>query len=281
LRDLDAYPNEMGSFSRMSVDVFARQVRAVYVERPGRATEARQLAAILEAVHGLTEAGVPVAAARADSNEQASTRRKILLGNRRASLIARLAAVALLGVVTTAGLAFAGVSLPEPAKGVAKALGLPNQDGGPEASGQPSDLPANARGDEVTDFIHGAGATERGAEGGCEFGQDVAEIASEGKAEADEPCKDAGEASEAGGGSSQTGEEASAKGRQTAESHSQTGDQTATTRSEAGRETAESHSGAGLQTGENTAEDVPPETPAGPPDSTPGGPPADVPGGRP
>jgi hypothetical protein len=93
-----------------------RRLPAAYTESSDEATRARHLVAIAEAARAAGEAV-----------EQHPKRRNPVLRNRPMVLAARLGVSVIALCAVTAAVAGAGVTLPEPARGVADAVGLPNQ----------------------------------------------------------------------------------------------------------------------------------------------------------
>jgi hypothetical protein len=210
----------------------------------------------------------------------------------------KLAAATLVAVLGTAGLAVAGVNLPDPAKDAFQRAGitLPNQAGGGQ-SGE------HSRADDVHSVLESTPASERG----CAFGHSVAEAA-KGSAlpnQAQNACDHASEKAKAK--SRTAGSESSSHsdfGRETSERAKSLKDATVDERKNFGQETSDrarenggapegtpgaDQRGQAPATGgapEGTPSGQPEGTPNGPdtapvPDGTPTGPPAGTPSGRP
>jgi hypothetical protein len=152
----------MGSEPTLTDDTevagFLADVRAAYVSEPEEAVASRHLAAMAREAE-------PVLPRR--TTEPARWRR-IMSRNRFIRPAVTLGAVTLAAVLGTAGLAVAGVDLPDPAKKAFERAGitLPNQAGGGQ-SGE------HSRSDEVHSVIQGTEPSDRG----CAFGHRVAEAA--------------------------------------------------------------------------------------------------------
>jgi len=204
-----------------------------------------------------------------------------------------LGAIALALILGTAGLALAGVSLPDPAKQAFQRLGvsLPNQAGGDE--GQSGD---HARSDEVKAVIDATEPSDRG----CAFGHRVAEAAKGSPLpdQAQAACshganKHAARNNHRHGRTSEDGSPSAGRqfGEDTSERARGLGDATVEQRRQFGQDPAEgskqlggapestptpdSHPGppADAPTG------APTDTPSGPPEGTHDGPPAGTPHG--
>jgi hypothetical protein len=262
------------------------QIKAAYADAPGERTEARHLGAIVETarlVAGQAETS-PLPVGSANPPAVARNWRKTLFGNRFVVRSTQLAGAGLAAVLATAGLAFAGVTLPSPAQDAFKSVGLelPNQTDGAQPASKPSNVqPDTTKGSDVSDYARHNHPTGPG--GGCDFGQAVAALASDGKVAANSPCDKANNNATTHGS------------RQTGESHSQSGRSTAETAPKGSRQTGENHSqGASpnvqttprgsSETGTNSSQQAPTPpatTPPAPPTDTPGGPPTDTPGGPP
>jgi hypothetical protein len=184
-----------------------------------------------------------------------------------------LGATALVVVLATAGLAVAGVNLPDPAKQAFERVGvsLPNQAGGGE----------HARSDEVKAVIDATAPSDRG----CEFGHNVAEAAkgSPLPAQAQAACSHSSERKHAArnkhgrasdGVSSSVGRDF---GKATSERAKALKDATVDERRQFGKDTAER----AKELGSGHASPPAAKSPAGPPADTPNGPPADTPNGPP
>ncbi len=148
---------------------FVRDLRAAHLRAPDPAVETDDIAAMVAAsavAHSEQEGALH------RRRSPIRTWRRRTLGNRFSTATARLLVTATAAFLGLAGLALAGVTLPDPARGVAHSLGLPNQDG------KSDDSPASRVLGEEPPPSHP----------GCEFGQKVAERASDGKVAADDPC---------------------------------------------------------------------------------------------
>jgi hypothetical protein len=180
-------------------------------------------------------------------------------------------------VLGTAGLALAGVNLPDPAKQAFERVGvsLPNQAGGDE--GQSGE---HARSDEVKAVIDATAPSDRG----CEFGHQVAEAAKGSPLpdQAQAACTHAASKHSARNNHTRTtGEGSSSAGRQFGEDTSERahslGDATVDQRRQFGKDTADG----AKQLGGGPESTPAPTPPAGPPAENPSGPPADTPSGPP
>ena len=267
------------------VAAFLADVRATYVSEPEAAVASRQLAAIAheaELVFG---------------PRPNPSRRGTVIRNRFIRPVATLGAATVAAILATAGLAVAGVNLPDPAQDAFTKAGvtLPNQAGGGQ-SGE------HSRSDAVHSVIEATPPSERG----CAFGHSVAEAAkgSSLPAQAQGAC-DKGE--DEHGASANESSSHSQFGRDTAERAQGLKDATVDQRKSFGQDTAEqaqqqgsSQSGnagaeqrsqtpaAGGTTGapEGTPQGAPEGTPgppdnAGAPEGTPGDAPDGIPSGRP
>ena len=283
-----AYQSEMGSESHTDTEVagFLADVRATYLSEPDEATASRHLGGIAR------EAELVLPRRRPDGW------RRIMNLSIRPAL--KLAAATLAAVLGTAGLAVAGVNLPDPAKDAFQRVGitLPNQAGGGQSGEQ-------SRSDEVRSVLEATPPSERG----CAFGHSVAEAA-RGSAlpeQAQNACDHASEKAK----SRKAGSESSSNsdfGRETSERAKGLQDATVDERKSFGQETSDRASeqggapdgtpgaehGADTPAGggttgapEGTPSGPPEGAPSGPPDTapipdgTPSGPPADTPSGRP
>jgi hypothetical protein len=262
-------------------------VRATYVSDPDEAVASRHLAAIAREAELVQLWRTP----------EPGARRRTVIRNRFLRPVATLGAATLAAVLGTAGLAAAGVNLPDPATKAFEQAGisLPNQAGGGQ-SGE------HARSDEVHSVLDATPPSERG----CVFGQSVAEAA-KGPAPSEHtptPCDRSGENGSAAhrqdGNHANTNSNHSQFGRDTAEEARGLGDATPDARRSFGEGTSnEAGQLGGAPDGAPAAEGRPesppgggttgaPEgTPDGPPDvapvpeDTPTGPPDGTPGGRP
>ncbi len=202
----------------------------------------------------------------------------------------RLGAAVLAVVLGTAGLALAGVNLPDPATQAFERVGisLPRQAGGDE--GQSGE---HARSDEVKAVINATSPSDRG----CEFGHRVAEAAK------GSPLPDAAQTACTHAASkraaskhaarkkrSRTTEDGSSSagrqfGQDTSERARGLGDATVDQRGQFGQDTAEAAKqlGGGHEStpAPKLPSGAPKETPSGPPAGTPSGPPANRPSGPP
>ena len=203
--------------------------------------------------------------------------------------VATLGAATIAALLGTAGLAAAGVDLPDGATNAFERAGitLPNQAGGGQ-SGE------HARSDEVRAVIEATSPSDRG----CEFGHSVAEAA-KGSALPDQAqgaCSHGN--NEADANKSNSGEEHSQFGQDTSEQARGLKDATVEERQEFGKQTstrARENGGAPDTTAgsdrrpdtEGGTTGVPEGTPQGAPDTapvpddTPAGPPEGTPGGQP
>jgi hypothetical protein len=276
----------MGSESHIDTEVagFLADVRATYVSEPEEAVASRHLAAIAREVELVLPPRRP------------DGWRRIMNRSIRPAL--KLAAATLVAVLGTAGLAVAGVNLPDPAKDAFQRAGitLPNQAGGGQ-SGE------HSRADDVHSVLESTPASERG----CAFGHSVAEAA-KGSALPDQAQNACDHASENAKAKSRTaGSESSSHsdfGRETSERAKSLKDATVDERKNFGQETSDrarenggapegtpgaDQRGQAPATGgapEGTPSGQPEGTPNGPdtapvPDGTPTGPPAGTPSGRP
>jgi len=257
---------------------FLADVRATYVSEPEEAVASPHLAAIAREAELVLPRRMP---------EPAPWRR---IMNRSIRPALKLGAATLATMLGTAGLAVAGVDLPDPAKDAFQRAGitLPNQAGGGQ-SGEPG------RSADVRSVLDATPASERG----CAFGHSVAEAA-KGSAlpeQAQDACDHATENAKPKSRAA-TSESSSHGdfGRETSERAKGQHDATVDERKSFGQETsdrARENGGApegtpgADQRGQNTAADgttgAPESTPSGPPEGIPDGPPdtAPVPGGTP
>jgi hypothetical protein len=151
----------MGSTSQFTDDKevagFLGDMRAAYVSEPEEATASRHLAAIARESELVLGRRAPK-----------PSWRRTMIRNRFTRPIAALSAAMLATALATAGLAVAGVDLPDPAKDAFNKVGisLPNQAGGGQ-SGE------HSRSAAVHSVIEATPPSERG----CAFGHSVAEAA--------------------------------------------------------------------------------------------------------
>ena len=261
--------------SNEEVAAFLAEVRAAYVTDPEEAVASRHLAAISREAELVLPQRTP----------KAASWRRTMNRNRFLRPVAALGAATLAAAFGTAGLAVAGVNLPDPAKAAFENVGisLPNQAGGGE-SGE------HSRSDEVREVIEATPPSERG----CAFGHRVAEAAR--GSQLPEQARDACEQGEAKNGNTgaNTNSNHSEFGRNTADRAKDLKDATPEERRDFGRDTAdraEDLGGApdgagqpeGLSEGRPDRTAAPDGTPTGPPEGTPDGVPdtAPVPDGTP
>jgi hypothetical protein len=259
------------------------EVRATYVSNPDEAVASRHLAAIAHEAE-LVQLRTPGAASR----------RRTMIRTRFLRPVATLGAATLVAILGTAGLAVAGVNLPDPATSAFEHAGisLPTQAGGENGE--------HARSDEVHSVLDATPPSERG----CAFGHRVAEAAK--GSSLPEHAGSACDRGEQGNSAAhrQNGDHASSKsdhsqfGQDTADKARGLGDATTNERRSFGKETSEEAgqlggapdgtpsadkrpdsppaggtTGApeGTPGGAPDVAPVPEDTPAGPPDGTPGG----------
>jgi hypothetical protein len=254
---------------------FLTEIRTTYVSEPEEAVASRHLAAIAREAELVQMQRAPTSAAW----------RRTMIRKRFLRPLATLGAAMLAAILGTAGLAAAGVDLPDQAQTAFDKVGitLPNQAGG----GQSGD---HARSDEVHSIIDATDPSDRG----CEFGHRVAEAA---KGEAlpthaqgacDHGDQDRGANTTNQSSHNQFGQDTAARAKTL-------GDATVEQRRDFGKDTADQAQSLGgapdapaadkrpastPQGGTTTAPDGPPDT-APVPDDTPTGPPDGTPGGRP
>jgi hypothetical protein len=266
---------------------FFAEVRATYVSDPDGAVASRHLAAIAREAELV----------QLRRTAKPASRRRTMTRNRFLRPSATLGAATLAAVLGTAGLAVAGVDLPDPATKAFERAGisLPNQAGGGQ-SGE------HARSDEVHSVLDATPPSERG----CAFGQRVAEAAKgssppeHARAACDRSDENGSAAPRKDGNHANTNSNHSQFGRDTAEQARGLGDATTDERRSFGDDTSDDAGQLGgapdvAPTAERRPESPPardttgaPEgTPDGPPDvapvleDTPTGPPDGTPGGRP
>jgi len=257
----------MGSEPTLENEVagFLADVHAVYVSEPEEAVASRHLAVIAREV----ELVLP-----RRTTEPAGWRR-IMNRNRFMRPAVTLGAATLAALLGTAGLAVAGVDLPNPATKVFERVGisLPNQVGGGE-SGE------HARSDDVRSVIEATPQSERG----CAFGHAVAEAAK------GSPLPEHAQAACDRGNDDDAAPESNTNrsefGRDTAERARGLKDATAEERQSFGEDTAERAKqlgGApeGTPGAEQRGESSAGGGTAGAPEGTPGGPPQGTPDGQP
>jgi len=261
----------MGSESQLDTEVAGvlADVRATYVSEIEEAVASRHLAAIAREA----ELVLP-----GRTTEPAAWRR-VMNRNRFIRPAATLGAATLAAVLGTAGLAVAGVDLPDPATEAFENVGisLPSQAGGGEAG-------EHARSDEVRSVLEATPPNERG----CAFGHAVAEAAKgsplpeHAQAACDRAHDDGAEDGNAAQGTNSTRSEF---GRETADRARGLKDATVDERRSFGEDTSEranqlgdapdtpgaEQRGNGPAAGGTTG--APEGTPDGPPEGTPDGPP--------
>jgi hypothetical protein len=264
---------------------FLADVRAAYVSDPEEAVVSRHLAAIAREADLVLVRRTPKPVAW----------RRIMNRSRFLRPVVTLGAATLAAVLGTAGLAVAGVNLPDPATEAFEHVGisLPNQAGGGQSR-------EHARSDEVHSVLDATPPSERG----CAFGHSIAEAA-KGSPLPEQARAACDRADESGHGNAadrtnSSHESNSQFGRDTADRARGLGDATVDERRSFGQDTAEQGSqlrGApdGAPAPEGRLESPPPGgptaapdgTPDGPldaapvPEGTPTGPPDGTPGGRP
>ena len=269
------------------VAAFLAEVRAAYVSDPEEAVASRHLAAIA------CEAEL----VQMQSTPKPAVWRRIMNRNRLLRPVVTLGAATLAAALGTAGLAVAGVNLPDPATDAFEHVGisLPNQAGGGQ-SGEP------AQSDEVHSVLDATPPSERG----CAFGQSVAEAAKgsslpeHARAACDRADVDGSVAHRKNGNDASTNSDHSQFGRDTADQARGLGNATTDERRNFGEDTSEDAGQLGGAPDRAPAAEGRPEsppaggttgapegTPDGPPDvapvpeDTPTGPPDGTPGGRP
>jgi hypothetical protein len=267
---------------------FLAEMRAAYVRDPEEAVASRHLAAIAREAELVLAPRTPKPAAG----------RRTMIRNRFLRPIGALGTATLAAVLGTAGMAVAGVNLPDPAAAAFERVGisLPNQAGGGQ-SGE------HARSDEVREVIEATPPSERG----CAFGHRVAEAA-KGSSLPGHAADACDRGNRHGSAPERTSSDHSQFGRDTADRARKLRDATVDERRSFGQDTSgqarelggppEESPGAGHRpesppaggtTGapEGTPTGPPDTTPAGPPDTapipegTPTGPPEGTPGGHP
>jgi len=227
---------------------FIREMPAAFTATPDTETESRQLAAITAAARALAHQGLPP--------EMETKWRNALPRNRPMIITAKLATSALAVCAATAGLAVAGVTLPDPASDVAKSVGLPNQ--ADDKSGNAGDIEGaadvrqNPEGDDVSTESHG----ESHGIGESVSGQ--AQQLGDAMSEADTPEERKVIAEEF---SDSVKEQAQDRSRLPEEA--QSAPETGETQSQGGPETGETHSQEGQTLGETKADEHRPEDPGG------------------
>jgi hypothetical protein len=274
------------------VTAFLADIRAAYLSNPEEAVASRHLAAIAREAELVNVQRTP----------KPASWRRTMIRNRFLRPIVTLGAASLAAVLGTAGLAVAGVDLPDPATEAFEhvGIGLPNQAGGGQ-SGE------HARSDEVHSVIEPTPPSERG----CAFGHSVAEAAkgSSLPEHAQGACN-RGNGNEHGKAAvhANTNSNNSQFGRDTADRAKDLGDATVDQRRSFGQDTserakqlgggpdeapaaegrAESAPGGGTTGAPEGTPDGPPDTapapdgtPTGPPGGTPSGPPEGTPSGPP
>ena len=266
---------------------FLAEVRAAYVSNPEEPVASRHLAAITRETELV----------RMQSTPKPAAWRRTMNRNRFLRPVVTLGAATLAAVLGTAGLAVAGVNLPDPATEAFENVGitLPNQAGGGQ-SGE------HSRSDEVHSVLDATPPSERG----CAFGHSVAEAAKgsalpeHARAACEQGSGERGAAHRKNGNDAGTSSGHSQFGQDTAERARGLGDATTDERRSFGEDTSDGArelGGApdGTPAAEGRSESPPaggttspPEViPDGPPDTapvpedTPNGPPDGAGGGRP
>jgi hypothetical protein len=260
----------MGSEPTLTDDTevagFLADVRAAYVSEPEEAVASRHVAAMAREAELVLPPRAPEPAGW----------RKIMNRNRFIRPAMTLGAAALATVLATAGLAVAGVDLPDPATTAFERAGiaLPNQAGGGQ-SGE------HSRSDEVHEVLEATPPSERG----CAFGHAVAQAArgSELPEQAQGACDRGNEDNNAAAKS--TNSSKSEFGQSTAERAKGQKDATVEERRSFGEETSGQARELGGAPDGTPGADQRGETPAGgttgAPEDTPSGPPEGTPGGQP
>ena len=259
------------------VAAFLADMRAAYVSDPEEAVASRHLAAIAREAELVQTRRAPKPAAW----------RRIMNRNRFLRPVATLGAAMLAAVLGTAGLAVAGVNLPDPATEAFEHVGisLPNQAGGGQ-SGE------HARSDEVHSVLEATPPSERG----CAFGHAVAEAA-KGSAlpeQAQGACDKGDHAHGKAAAHANSNSSHSQFGRDTADRAKGLGDATVDQRKSFGQDTSDQAQQLGSGNDGAPAAEQQPDTVGAPegtpdgapdaapvPDGTPTGPPDGTPGGRP
>jgi hypothetical protein len=154
MSDRDAFEDEMAFLGRTSDADVERLLagRALDADRNGESAEVAAFVTALRAAAparprpDLEGALVPRLAAEARSSTEEAARAQTTTiavprtpaWRRRLALVGRVAVAFVLAITATAGLAFAGVTIPEPARDAFDAVGieLPNQDEGQESSSE-------------------------------------------------------------------------------------------------------------------------------------------------
>ena len=247
------------------VAAFLAEVRALYASAPEEAVASRHLAAITREAQLVQMQSTPKPAAW----------RRTMNRNRFLRPVVTLGAATLAAVLGTAGLAVAGVNLPDPATAAFEHVGisLPNQAGGGQ-SGE------HARSDEVHSVLDATPPSERG----CAFGHRVAEAAKgsalpeHARAACDRADEHGSVAHRKDGNHAGTNSDHSQFGRDTADRARGLGDATTDERRSFGEDTSEAAGQlGGAPDGAPAAEGRPVSPPAGgttgAPEGTPDGPP--------
>jgi hypothetical protein len=277
MSDRDAYLDEMrflrelsdrdveGLLSRRSggesenedVAAFLRDLRDVYTEAPSGPTEVTHVAAIARAARALADGHEELTPPHRSSIQGAKqTNRRGTMTKKRLALLT--AGLALAAPLSMAGLATAGVTLPDAARAPFDQLGV--------------ELPNQATSDDVHAVIDSTPPDQRD----CSFGQEVAQAANGGKGgPGEDPCAQANDGAPDSGNSDnehadigrsfgeQTstdaqdnasqdgqafGERTSQGAQELGEQQSQAAQETGVDQSQAGQETAAEQSQAGQQT---------------------------------
>jgi hypothetical protein len=249
------------------------------VSEPEEAVASRHLAAIAREAELVQTQSAPTSAAW----------RRTMIRNRVLRPLATLGAATLAVVLGTAGLAAAGVDLPDQAQTAFDKVGitLPNQAGGGESGD-------HARSDEVHSIIDATDPSDRG----CEFGHSVA-AAARGEALNSHAQAACGHGDQDGGANTTNQSSHSQFGKDTAARAKTLGDATVEQRRDFGKDTADQAQDLGGAQDAPAANQRPASTPQGDtttapdgtadgppdtapvPDGTPTGPPDGTPGGRP
>lgn len=194
-RDLDRLVSGRDALDGSGLEAlaaFLRELRVACTEPPEERVAATHLAAVAEEAgrtRAARRAAVPVrpSAARAAIPSAKRSRRSPRAPRKRLALLA--AALVVAAPLLTAGLALAGVSLPDAARAPFDGLGI--------------DLPNQSRAADVHAVIDTTSPDDRG----CEFGQRVASAASGGKAQpTGDPCAQGQGGGESGKANAAAGE---------------------------------------------------------------------------
>jgi hypothetical protein len=242
---------------------FLAELRATYVSNPDEAVASRHLAAIAHEAE-LVQLRTP----------RPASGRRTMIRNRLLRPVATLGAATLLAILGTAGLAVAGVNLPDPATKAFEQAGisLPNQAGGGQ-SGE------HARSDEVHSVPNETPPSQRD----CAFGHRVAEAARgsllpEHARSACDPGEEGNSAAHRKDGDHSSRSDHSQFGQDTADKARGLGDATPSERRSFGEDTSEDAGQLGGAPEGTPSADKRPESPpaggtTGAPEGTPDGPP--------